>query len=151
MNPDPDAWLDAFDPAELDDPNHPPVEIQGLMWAWNDFAVARIAYVDSFSSDLGLHGLDPVHVGQRLVADLADLAAPGLGARRDHDVHGELEALLRRGRRERLFLRGGGGRRRGVLGFSAGQGEEGDQGETQETGARGVLHEDSFAHLFLVE
>lgn len=45
-------------PAELDDPNHPPVEIQGLIWAWNDFAVARIAYVDSFSIDLGLHGLD---------------------------------------------------------------------------------------------
>lgn len=50
--------VSTHNPAELDDPNHPPVEIQGLIWAWNDFAVARIAYVDSFSIDLGLHGLD---------------------------------------------------------------------------------------------
>jgi len=45
-------------PATGDDPNHPPVEIAGLTWEWNDFESARIAHIGSFSMWVYLHGLD---------------------------------------------------------------------------------------------
>lgn len=47
-----------IDPAPQDDPNHPPVEIAGLTWEWNDFESARIAYVGAFSVWVYLDGLD---------------------------------------------------------------------------------------------
>ena len=45
-------------PAELDDPNHPPVEIARPHLGMERLRRARIAYVDSFSITVGLRGLD---------------------------------------------------------------------------------------------
>lgn len=42
----------------LDDPNHPPVEIRGVTWGWNDFESARVANIGRFSVWLYLSGLD---------------------------------------------------------------------------------------------
>ena len=44
--------------SELDDPNHPPVDIGGLTWVWNDFGEARHAVSGSFAVSVSLHGLD---------------------------------------------------------------------------------------------
>ncbi len=44
--------------SELDDPNHPPVDIGGLTWVWNDFGAARHAVSGSFAVSVSLHGLD---------------------------------------------------------------------------------------------
>jgi hypothetical protein len=55
-----DGPLGPLGPAELDDPNHPPVEIAGLTWGWYDFERARIANIGPFSVWVYLHGLDEV-------------------------------------------------------------------------------------------
>jgi hypothetical protein len=47
-----------LDPTALEDPNHPPVEIAGLTWGWNDFETARVANIGQFSIWVYLHGLD---------------------------------------------------------------------------------------------
>jgi hypothetical protein len=47
-----------LDRAALDDPNHPPVEIAGITWGWNDFESARVANIGSSSVWVSLHGLD---------------------------------------------------------------------------------------------
>jgi hypothetical protein len=55
-----DGPLGPLGPAELDDPNHPPVEIAGLTWGWYDFEMARIANIGPFSVWVSLRGLDEV-------------------------------------------------------------------------------------------
>ena len=47
-----------LDPQALGDPNHPPVEIAGVTWGWNDFETARVANIGQFSVWVYLHGLD---------------------------------------------------------------------------------------------
>jgi hypothetical protein len=53
-----DEAVPPLGPDELDDPNHPPVEIAGITWGWNDFESARIAHIGPFAVWVSLHGLD---------------------------------------------------------------------------------------------
>ena len=53
-----DGAVGELDRTALNDPNHPPVEIAGLMWGWNDFESARYANIGPFQVWVYLHGLD---------------------------------------------------------------------------------------------
>jgi hypothetical protein len=53
-----DPPLGPLGPAQMDDPNHPPVEIAGLTWGWYDFETARIAQIGPFQVWVYLHDLD---------------------------------------------------------------------------------------------
>jgi hypothetical protein len=53
-----DHELGPLGPTEMEDPNHPPVEIAGVTWGWYDFETARVANVGAFSVWLSLRGLD---------------------------------------------------------------------------------------------
>jgi hypothetical protein len=45
-------------PQFLDDPNHPPVDIAGVTWGWNDFLMTRVARIASFEVMIFLDVLD---------------------------------------------------------------------------------------------
>lgn len=59
-------------PQFLNDPDHPPVDIAGVTWGWNDFFVVRTAHIGSFEVWISLDALDRSEA-ERLIEGLRAL------------------------------------------------------------------------------
>ena len=58
--------LSPLGPQFLNDPDHPPVDIAGATWGWNDFLVTRVAHVGSFEVMVAFDALERSEA-QRLI------------------------------------------------------------------------------------